>query len=1120
MKQSISPSKSFKLKSLSRMSLLWTSLIIFLVSSFIALVQPVTWDVDQSIEFPHVAWWLYPTETNEHKRLDQITGTLNAIGAVPNTNNIWAVGNTGMALNSTDLGRTWTKRELLSEATEDRALKGIVRGYVQNRGGQRFSQVQILSISGEVLGRTDKNGEFLINVDKGQQTLTLESGFGLVRRLTVDVKNDYSLMSVPYLYQTNVVYDAVLYDVSSQVHLVSVRFDDSHSGWILTNQGLMYHTTDGGDHWRKHPPWLLLRSPLSYLIRKAQLGKDGLANWGVTLDGNLFTLDSSPGDGGRIIARGVTDAQFDDNGKVGLAAVLQEGLSRTTDGGDTWSGLAGTGYHFNGLYFESNVGWSVGDRGEILHSTDRGDSWNRQRSNTQSSLRAVTFLPDRKRGWAVGNSGTILGTIDGGDHWFHQTQGAEAAFLEGQYRRGLPGWYYVTLSLATILVGAAVLRRDPTRTEKKEGIADIFSSDKPLESNDPDALNLSSIALGLSRFLRNEKTLPPLTVAITGEWGTGKTSLMNLLRSDLRKYGYRSVWFNAWHHQKEEHLLASLLQNVRLQAIPQWWRFEGMAFRMRLLGLRGRRYLLPTLILLLLFSFFTGLVITSIQPSISSIIQPLLKLDLAGAFERFKQIDKANLGFLVSLSGVLAAFWKGIRAFRENPANLMASMARNLRVRDLDSQTSFRRKFAVEFGDVTRSLSPRTLIIFIDDLDRCRPQNMLEVLEAVNFLVSSGDCFILIGMARERVEGCVGLSFKDYAEELAIDEHENRPDEADSKKRRRDFAKQYLDKLVNIEVPIPQLSSEQSRRLLVAYKQQVFGTKESTLAGGFNFAKKYGIGILALALVVLVVAYGYQIGRGIVSKPAADLPTTEPSTAVMQPGQTQPAQPLSSSRERASNVGRSGASTSGVAAVVQEDQNSEVAGMRHFSEVPFPVIFWLVLPLAVVAFWTGFAVLTRKPDLVVRDSDIFEKALSIWHPVIAIKHNTPRSIKRFMNRVRYLAMRQRPQSDSSTLWERLAERVGIARRKKDAISDSGFTAIPESILVALASLHATDRDVFEKNSKAFESVASRGFYSSNEGIASTLIAAQVEHERVFGNWRSINDHRKIFLEVSSGLHVN
>jgi hypothetical protein len=44
------------------------------------------------------------------------------------------------------------------------------------------------------------------------------------------------------------------------------------------------------------------------------------------------------------------------------------------------------------------------------------------------------------------------------------------------------------------------------------------------------------------------------------------------------------------------------------------------------------------------------------------------------------------------------------------------------------------------------------MIIFIDDLDRCAKENVLEVLEAINFLVTSGHCYIILGMAREWVQ--------------------------------------------------------------------------------------------------------------------------------------------------------------------------------------------------------------------------------------------------------------------------------------------------------------------------------------------------------------------------------
>ncbi|SMG64791.1 protein containing KAP P-loop domain, partial [methanotrophic bacterial endosymbiont of Bathymodiolus sp.] len=53
-----------------------------------------------------------------------------------------------------------------------------------------------------------------------------------------------------------------------------------------------------------------------------------------------------------------------------------------------------------------------------------------------------------------------------------------------------------------------------------------------------------------------------------------------------------------------------------------------------------------------------------------------------------------------------------------------------------------RYQLAREFNEVTSALDLGRMIIFIDDLDRCAKENVLEVLEAINFLVTSGHCYI------------------------------------------------------------------------------------------------------------------------------------------------------------------------------------------------------------------------------------------------------------------------------------------------------------------------------------------------------------------------------------------
>lgn len=206
---------------------------------------------------------------------------------------------------------------------------------------------------------------------------------------------------------------------------------------------------------------------------------------------------------------------------------------------------------------------------------------------------------------------------------------------------------------------------------------------------------------------------------------------------------------------------------------------------------------------------------------------------LAVAFQKFISSGKLpdvsaqqgkTLTYLGTLAGFAVAIWKGAKGFGVDPASLLARTAARSRVSDLKALTGFRERFAAEFRDVTTALKPRTMLILIDDLDRCKPERVLEVLEAINFLVSPGDCFVVLGMARERVVRCVGLGFKDVAEALL----DPSPEEAAAGTKRRDkarekqreFAQQYLEKLINIEIPVPTPTSEQSRQLLRGLEQR------------------------------------------------------------------------------------------------------------------------------------------------------------------------------------------------------------------------------------------------------------------------------------------------------------
>jgi photosystem II stability/assembly factor-like uncharacterized protein len=78
--------------------------------------------------------------------------------------------------------------------------------------------------------------------------------------------------------------------------------------------------------------------------------------------------------------------------------------------------------NFYGVQILDNRVWVVGYYGTILHSKDRGVTWEIQRSPTRSALFQVRFLGGEK-GLISGSYGTMLYTADGGNNWSAQSTG-------------------------------------------------------------------------------------------------------------------------------------------------------------------------------------------------------------------------------------------------------------------------------------------------------------------------------------------------------------------------------------------------------------------------------------------------------------------------------------------------------------------------------------------------------------------------------------------------------------------------------------------------------------------------------------------------------------------------
>jgi len=81
------------------------------------------------------------------------------------------------------------------------------------------------------------------------------------------------------------------------------------------------------------------------------------------------------------------------------------------------------------------------------------------------------------------------------------------------------------------------------------------------EAAQEDLFDISNYISGMSDFIVSCKT--PMTISIQGSWGTGKTSVMNMIRNNIEKKVDKVVWFNTWQFSQfnmDDELAVSLLK--------------------------------------------------------------------------------------------------------------------------------------------------------------------------------------------------------------------------------------------------------------------------------------------------------------------------------------------------------------------------------------------------------------------------------------------------------------------------------------------------------------------------------------------------------------------------------
>lgn len=92
-----------------------------------------------------------------------------------------------------------------------------------------------------------------------------------------------------------------------------------------------------------------------------------------------------------------------------------------------------------------------------------------------------------------------------------------------------------------------------------------FADDRPIQTDDQDLLRRSAFAKNLAVAIAGWKNKESLVVALTGPWGSGKSSIKNLaLRQFATDPGHAVIEFNPWEWSGQEKLSASFFDEVSL----------------------------------------------------------------------------------------------------------------------------------------------------------------------------------------------------------------------------------------------------------------------------------------------------------------------------------------------------------------------------------------------------------------------------------------------------------------------------------------------------------------------------------------------------------------------------
>ena len=276
---------------------------------------------------------------------------------------------------------------------------------------------------------------------------------------------------------------------------------------------------------------------------------------------------------------------------------------------------------------------------------------------------------------------------------------------------------------------------------------------------DIDFLNYNYLAEQVVEISKDDK-LSPATIGVYGDWGSGKSSLMKMVKNALdTDDNTLTVEFNGWLFEGYEDAKTALCGSILDEMHKHEKRFAKAKNKVKAL------------------------------------------LDKVDGGKLLSKGVKYGLDFLLTggigtvteltLTGLISAVKQRAGDVSEDEIKKVVDA-----LKADDTKRAEIKNFRKTFKEIFEDCKGERLVVLIDELDRCTPDTILDIFEAIRlFLYVPGTTFI-IGADERLVSYAVKTKYKD------IPGHDI------------DISKEYLEKLVQYPVKLPQLNESEVKQFI------------------------------------------------------------------------------------------------------------------------------------------------------------------------------------------------------------------------------------------------------------------------------------------------------------------